>query len=67
MFIVYIKKSIKRKNLELEAICKALKKAGIIMSLLSVTHGKYSIQVPDVVACECYECFSFQENTPSSI
>ena len=51
----------KPKNLELEGICKTLKKAGIVMSLLiSVTYGKYATYVPDVVAYKYYECFRSQ-------
>ena len=53
-------------NLELAAILKTttIKKGGNVVSPLDVTYGKYATtQVPDVVACEYYECFSSQQNT----
>ena len=36
---LYTEKSIEPTNLELEAICKTLRKVGIVLSLLSVTYG----------------------------
>ena len=50
VFVLIISSSLKSTNLELEAICKTAKKAGNVMSLLSVTYGKYATQVPDVMS-----------------
>ena len=59
----YDRKSIKSSNLELEGICFALEKEGIVVQLPSVT---YVTHVPDLMVYEYY-CFDFPIKSPIHI